>query len=388
VPVHRETIEATYRQDPREVDLKTVVDAATSASRAVAGLSDSVVYNVVGASTGITRELFVSSEGIEIDAAYAQTEAIVLVVASGETGNLEFYDFIGHQRGWEVVEEGVDSGPIQLPGLEEFARGLGQDTIETAAAPAMKTTDREVPVVLDPHFAALIAHEVVGHPSELDRALKYETGYAGRSWFMRKPGDDQRGKQVASPIVSAFSDPTIEGFGHYLYDHEGTPARRVYHIRDGVYEEFVNNRQTAALFGVEPNGSCRATDASLVPLIRMTNTTFAAGDDDPEAIIRDVEQGYFISGHRIPSVAESRENFRISAMKTYEIRNGEVGQLYRDGSLMADTRDFFMSIDAMGTDWKLWPVPNCGKGQPMQTKRMSNGGPTIRGVARIGGASS
>jgi TldD protein len=190
---------------------------------------------------------------------------------------------------------------------------------------------------------------------------------------------------VASPLVSAFSDPTMEGYGHYLYDHEGTPARRVDHVRHGVYQEFLNSRQTAAILGVEPNGSYRATEASLVPLIRMSNTVFAPGDRDPKDIIREVDRGYYVVGHRIPSVAESRENFRISAMKVYEIRNGELGRLYRDGAVMSDSRDYFTRVDAVGNDLRLFPIPNCGKGQPMQAKRMGNGGPTMRSVARLVG---
>jgi TldD protein len=153
-----------------------------------------------------------------------------------------------------------------------------------------------------------------------------------------------------------------------------------------VYEEFLNSRQTAAVLGVAPNGSFKATDASLVPLIRMSNTVFAPGDRDPQDIIKEVERGYYVAGHRIPSVAESRENFRISAVKVYEIRNGELGQLYRDGGIMADSRDYFMRVDAVGNDFRLYPIPNCGKGQPMQTKRMGNGGPTMRSVARLMGS--
>jgi len=387
VRVDQKTIPAQFKIDPGSVSLEKVQGATLDSCKLIAGLDKSVVYSVVGASTSLIRELFVSSEGIDIDFTYAQTEAIALIVASGPNGNLEFYDSLGHQRGWEVIESGVNSGPIRELSLLDFARKLGKDTVETCAAPLMKTTDGPVTVVVDPHFAALIAHEIIGHPSELDRALKYETAYAGRSWFLKQPGDDMRGKQIASPLLTAFSDPTIEGFGHFLYDHEGTPARRVFHIRNGVYEEFVNNRQTAALFGVEPNGSCRATDASFVPLIRMTNTTIAPGKDDPAAIVKEVDDGYYISGHRIPSIAESRENFRISAMKVYQIKNGQLGQLYRDGGIISDTRDFFMSIDAMGSDWQLFPVPNCGKGQPMQAKRMSNGGPTFRARAVVTGAS-
>ena len=45
-----------------------------------------------------------------------------------------------------------------------------------------------------------------------------------------------------------------------------------------------------------------------------------------------------------------------------------------------------MSIDAVGKDFRMsTPCPTAAKGQPMQAKRMSNGGPTMRGVARLTG---
>jgi TldD protein len=159
----------------------------------------------------------------------------------------------------------------------------------------------------------------------------------------------------------------------------------VVHIDRGVFREFLNSRQTAAILGAQPNGHYKAAEASLVPLIRMSNTVLAAGADDPAKILRDVERGYYLAAHRIPSIAESRENFRISARRVYEIVNGELGRLYRDGGITADTRDYLMSVDAVGTDLRLYPIPNCGKGQPMQTKRLGNGGPTMRARARVTG---
>ena len=90
-------------------------------------------------------------------------------------------------------------------------------------------------------------------------------------------------------------------------------------------------------------------------------------------------------GHRIPSIAESRENFRISARKVYEIDHGRLGRLYRDGGIAADTRDYLMNVDAVGDDFRLYPIPNCGKGQPMQTRKLGNGGPTMRSRARVMG---
>ena len=44
----------------------------------------------------------------------------------------------------------------------------------------------------------------------------------------------------------------------------------------------------------------------------MSNTFFLPGETAPEKIIGEVEHGYYVCGHQIPSIAESRENFRIS----------------------------------------------------------------------------
>jgi TldD protein len=109
------------------------------------------------------------------------------------------------------------------------------------------------------------------------------------------------------------------------------------------------------------------------------------GETDPRAIIGEVERGYYVCGSAVPSIAESRENFRISARRVYEIEQGRIGRLYRSGSVIAESKEFFSRVDAVGNDVRLIAIPNCGKGQPMQVKRMSNGGPTLRSRARLGG---
>ena len=194
--------------------------------------------------------------------------------------------------------------------------------VELAAAAPLPSTDREVVVVTDPHYNTLVSHEIVGHPGRARPRAQDGDGLRGPLVAPPRPRRHQVGRPIASPLVTAYSDPALPGYGHYAYDHEGTPARRVVHIDRGVFRGFMNSRQTAAIFGGEPNGHCKATDASLVPLIRMSNTVFAAGADDPRRDHREVDHGYYLVGHRIPSIAESRENFRISARKVYEIRNG------------------------------------------------------------------
>ena len=386
IEVRQDTVDGAWEMDPREVVLEEASKYVREVSERVQGLDSGVVFNYISAAAQLERQLFVSSEGANIQQTMAVTQGTCFVVAQGPEGAQEMYDFTGHQRGWELITHGIEEEFIQFPHLMDFSLELARDTVALAACKPLKPTEKEVVVVTNPHYNALVCHEVVGHPTELDRALKFETGYAGRSWFVRDLRENQLGKRVGSDLITAFSDPTIEGFGHYMYDDEGTPAHRVYHFDKGIFNGFSNSRQTAAITKAEPNGHYKATDASLVPLIRMSNTAFAPGDRDPQDIIREVDDGYYVVGHRIPSIAESRENFRITAMKVYEIKNGEIGEMFRDGGLMSDSRDFFLNIDAVGSDFRLFAIPNCGKGQPMQTKKLGNGGPTMRSRARVVGA--
>jgi TldD protein len=381
----RDDVDAIFRQDPRAIATGELERLALDASRAVGALGATIAFNVAAAMTEFRRELFVNTAGSLITQAFAFSQGDCYMVAQEDDGHQESYDTIGQQRGFECLEEGWRGELMPNAGLADFAVDLAREAQALAASPVLKPPDGEVVVVTDPHFNALIAHEIVGHPSEADRALKMEAAYAGRSWFLRSLADNEVGRMVGSPILSACSDPSLDGYGHYRYDHEGTPGRRMLHIDHGVFAGFLNSRATAAVLGVEPNGSARASELWHVPLIRMSNTFFLPGQTPPEQIISEVDHGYYVCGNLVPSIAESRENFRISARRVYEIENGRLGRLYRSGSVIADSKSFFSNVDAVGNDLRLIAIPNCGKGQPMQVKRMSNGGPTLRSRARLGG---
>ena len=376
---------AVFRDDPRGLNRDELQRTCVAASAAISGLGGEIAFNAVAAQTELRHELFINSAGALISQGFAFAQGDCYVVAQTADGHQETWDVIGQQRGFECLSEGWRGELAPNPDLHTFAVELGKETRELAAAPALKPPDREVTVVTDPHFNALVAHEIIGHPCEADRALKMEAAYAGRSWLLRSLKHSEVGRPVGSPLLWACSDPSLDGYGHYLYDHEGTPGRRKVHIEAGVFRGFLNSRATAAALEVEPNGSSRASEAWHMPLIRMSNTFFMPGESDPGAILAEVDHGYYVCGNQIPSIAESRENFRISARRVYEIENGRLGRLYRAGSVMSDSKRFFMNIDAVGNDLQLFAIPNCGKGQPMQVKRMANGGPTLRSRARLGG---
>ncbi|MGH7917964.1 MAG: TldD/PmbA family protein, partial [Candidatus Binataceae bacterium] len=376
-------VSATFKRDPRGLDQGEVSRLCREASAQIRALGAEIAYNVVAASAELRHELFINSAGALISQAFAISQGDCYVVAQSGDGHQENYDTIGQQRGFECLSDGWHDELMPNPDLPSFTLGLANEARELARAPVLKPPDHEVVIVTDPHFNALVAHEIIGHPCEADRALKMEAAYAGRSWFLRSLENSELEQQVAASLLSACSDPTLNGYGHYRYDHEGTPGRRMTHIEGGVFRGFINSRATAAALGVEANGSARASEAYHVPLVRMSNTFFMPGETPPERIISEVAHGYYVCGHLTPSIAESRENFRISARRVYDIEHGRLGRLYRAGSVMGDSKQFFLNVDAVGNDLRLIAIPNCGKGQPMQVKRMSNGGPTLRSRARM-----
>jgi TldD protein len=386
VDVRRDTVPAVYELDPRSVTLDRMTRNTLEVARDVATLDTRIAHSYLSASTQLSRELFVSTEGAVLDQAFALTQGFAAVVAVSGGVSQEVGDVLGHQRGWEILQRGVDDPWLTFPPFADFAHALARQSLDLVEAPPLPSSAGEVVVVTDPHYNALLAHEIVGHPAELDRAPKMETAYAGRSWLLRDFRNHQVGRRVASPLVSAYSDPALPGYGHYVYDDEGTPARRVVHIDRGIFTGFMNNRYTGSLFGGEPNGHCQAVDAALVPLVRMSTTVFAGGERPAPEILKEVERGYYLAGHRIPSIAESRENFRISTRGVYEIRNGELGQLFRDGGMTADSRTFLLNVDAVGADFRLFPIPNCGRVNPCSLASSAMADLPLRSHARVIGS--
>jgi TldD protein len=116
----------------------------------------------------------------------------------------------------------------------------------------------------------------------------------------------------------------------------------------------------------------------------MSNTFIEPGEHSLEELL-DIEAGAYLKGAKIPSIDSRRYNFQISAKEAFLIQRGELMGPFRDASIIGVTPEFFISIDAVGRDFEMRPIPNCGKGDPMQTLHVGNGGPHLRSVALVAG---
>jgi TldD protein len=378
-----DSVKAEFRENPRDLGLEELSARTKNCSEDVAKVKG-MASNSISAVCGLERKIFASSEGALTDQSRALCEAFVYVAAKGKA--LEtFYESFGRYAGTEVLDGSNSFGMS----LEDFSDYIARGTAEVADAPAFRQQEKDAVVITDPWYNTLLSHEIIGHPSEADRALKKEAAWAGRAWWFRDMDDNELGKQVASDEVSVFSDPSLkDGYGFYRYDDEGVRAKKVYNIKKGMLTTFLNNRETALILGEEPNGAARATSADLMPLVRMNNTCFAPGSWKKDELFEETRKGYYAVGQRTPSIGETRQNFTITCWKLYSVENGEVKKLYRMGGLTADTKSFLMSVDGVADDFALYNISNCGKGTPMQVMKLGNGGPHIRSRATVTGSNT
>jgi TldD protein len=316
-----------------------------------------------------TSKYFASSEGSKISQNI--TDVVVNLVAtaheSGLTQSVNITE--GGRGGMEKITKEID-----VLEKAKFVSEKASQLIDAKPAKESKST-----VVLNPDFVSLLTHEILGHPSEADRVLGKEMAWAGGAWWAGKIGE-----KIGSDNLNVFDDPTLEGsLGWYHYDDEGVKSSRTNLIEQGVLTNHLQNRETAEEFDTKPTANMRATSYKFMPLIRMACTCIDKGDWDPQEMIKDVKEGFFVSNMKIPSIDMKRYNWSISCQFAHKIENGEITDLLRDVIVLGTAPEFFKSIDACGKDFTVRPITNCGKGDPMQSMIMGNGGPTVRGIATV-----
>jgi TldD protein len=328
-----------------------------------------IIKSIINPQYTENSKYFTNSEGSKIEQNFTDVIIDMNAVAhdSGITQSINTTE--GGRGGLEQI---TDKGKIQ-----QKAKEISQKASELIIAKFAK--EEQTTVVMNPDFVSLLTHEILGHPSEADRVLGKEMAWAGGAWWKGKIGE-----KIGSKNLNVFDDPTIkESLGWYFFDDEGIKTQKTTLVENGILKKHLQNRETAQIFNTEPTGNMRATNYRFMPLIRMACTCIGNGDKNPDEIIKEVKNGILISNMKIPSIDMKRYNWSISCQYAQKIENGEITDLLRDVIVMGTAPEFFASIDACGNDFTVRPITNCGKGDPMQSMIMGNGGPTIRGIATV-----
>jgi len=327
----------------------------------------SIIKSVTNPYYVTNSKYFVNSEGSEILQNF--TDVIIEMIATAHESGLT--------QSVNITEGGRGGLELIQNKSQESAKEIANKASELINAKPVK--EEKTTLVMNPDFVSLLTHEILGHPSEADRVLGKEMAWAGGAWWKGKIGE-----KIGSENLNVFDDPTIkESLGWYYFDDEGVKTKKTSLVENGILKNHMQNRETSEIFNSTPTGNMRATNYRYMPLIRMACTCIANGNQNVDEIVKDVKNGYYISNMKVPSIDMKRYNWSISCQYAQKIENGELTDLQRDVIVMGTAPEFFNSINACGNDFTVRPITNCGKGDPMQSMIMGNGGPTIRGTAIV-----
>ena len=368
IKLHSNTVNKKEINFPvlKKTDIEELIKIGLECNKIISS-TPKIIKSITHASYTTNSKYFVNSEGSEILQNF--TDIIMEMVATAHES--------GQTQSVNITEGGRGGLELITNKIQQSAKEISKKASELIYAKPVK--EEKATVVMNPDFVSLLTHEILGHPSEADRVLGKEMAWAGGAWWKGKIGE-----KIGSEKLNVFDDPTIkESLGWYYFDDEGVETKKTTLVENGVLKNHMQNRETSEIFNTIPTGNMRATDYRFMPLIRMACTCIGNGDQSVNEIIKDVKNGYYISNMKVPSIDMNRYNWNISCQYAQKIENGEITDLLRDVIVMGTAPEFFNSIDACGNDFTVRPITNCGKGDPMQSMMMGNGGPTIRGTAIV-----
>ena len=368
---HVATWRSRYQMDPWSIPLERKIDHLLEATEPMR--SDPRMHQVSGDISSYRQEkIFASTAGSYIEQSTTEMGGGIeaLAIAGDEFQRRTYPNPFGgdfQAAGWEFIE-----------GLDLPRNGLRIRDEALALLVAPKAPAGRFDLIVGPAQMALQVHESCGHPTELDRALGLEISLAGGSFLQPSMlGNFQYG----SELVNIVADATIPGsIGSFAFDDDGVPAQRFPLVEKGMFVDFLTGRDTAPAIGRKSNGTVRAESAARIPIIRMTNINLEPGLTPLADIIADTRHGIFVDTNKSWSIDDLRLNFQFGCEVAYQIENGRLGPLLRNPLYGGTTPQFWRSCDAIAdrASWQVWGLPNCGKGDPMQTMRVAHGAPAAR----------
>ena len=353
-------------EDPFSVPVDRTVDLLLEAERAMAAVKGTTTTSA-GYEAFRESKDFYATDG-------SHTEQVITHVGAGLEVNAAGDDDV-QRRSFPEAGGYRAAGYEHVRSLDLVGRApeLAEEAVALLSAPVLPPGRRTI--ILHPSQLFLQIHESCGHPTELDRVYGTEAAYAGTSFLTTDKLE--AGFAYGSEQVTITADATTPGgLGTFGWDDEGVAAQKVPLIENGRFTGYLSSRETAPRIGRSSGGAMRADGWNRIPLIRMTNINLEPREGmGLEDIIADTDDGLLFMSNRSWSIDDRRLNFQFGVELAREIRNGQLGQLYRNATYTGITPRFWGSCDAVADahSWELVGVTNCGKGQPGQGMHVGHG---------------
>jgi len=230
-----------------------------------------VYFSTVVLQVSLADSRMVSSDGAAIETPSASVRLVIEAQTRAEDG----MDLLRVETFQAPSAAGLPPETELLGKIEKMAVDLKALRRAPVAEPYAG------PALLSGRAAAVFFHEVLGHRLEGHRQRDEDEGQT----FTKKVG-----QEVLPTFLSIADDPTVQEVGGvklagtYSYDSEGTPARRVEVIQNGVLKNFLMSRMPIKGFD-KSNGHGR-NQPGLMPTGRQGNLIVSTSKGTAEAGMR------------------------------------------------------------------------------------------------------
>jgi len=342
-------------KSPGDISLESKVDNVRSLHKAAADLDKRIINVLIQYGDSQVERIYVNSEGSSMRQVVTRTRLAMMPVARENDKIRVDFESLGGTNGYEVVEK---------CNFDVVARKTVESSLELLKAETPPSG--EFPVIVDSHMAGMIAHESFGHGLEADQVMRKRSYLAGLL-----------GKQVASELTTIIDSSKLsEGYGSYVFDDEGIPAKENVLVRNGVLERFLTDRYSASALKCETTASSRIESYLTKHFVRMSNTYFAAGDMTLEELVEPIKKGVILVKASFGMEDPLAGGIQCTSSKGYLIEHGKATTPLTEISLSGNVLEVLRSIDGVGKTLK-FGVGTCGKGSE-DFVPVGDGGPYLR----------
>jgi predicted Zn-dependent protease len=267
----------------------------------------------------------------------------------------------------------AQQGGFARSGLAGVGVRLAEEALQLLAAP--NCPSGRMQLLLMPDQMMLQVHESVGHPLELDRILGDERNYAGTSFVTL----DMLGRYAyGSPLLNVTYDPSLpEELASFSFDDEGTPAEKVWLIRNGILERPLGGHLSQLRAGVPGAATARASGWNRPPIDRMANLNVEPGATPLADMIGAVRRGVLMRTNVSWSIDDARNKFQFGCEWGELIEDGRIRGVVRNPNYRGVSATFWRSLSAVGdaATFEVHGTLYCGKGEPNQAINVGHAAP-------------
>lgn len=303
--------------DPTQVSPDALGDAALAAEEAA--LATKGVSNSAGASAsaGAGGLVLVTSHGFSGSYMGSRFGRSVSVIAGEGTRMERDYDF----------DSRLYFADLDSP--ENIGRRAGERAVRRIN-PRQVNTGENVTVVFDPRvargFAGIVAGAING------------ASVARKTSFLR----DRMGQQVLKKGITITDKPLVpRGPSSRPFDGEGIRGETLTMIDDGVLQHWFLASPAARELGLQTNGRGVRGGTSVSP--SSTNLALEPGDIAPEALIRSVGTGLYVTELIGNGVNMITGEYSCGA-SGFWIENGELTFPVSEVTIASNLKDMFMRV--------------------------------------------